>query len=62
MSNSGETNRDDSDCTITRPGRVIRDMIRRAGFIITKEMKQPKFPVELYEVRLFACRLPDKKS
>lgn len=57
LSGSGEVEQDDTDCTITRPGRVIRDMIRKAGFVISKEMRQPKFPAELYEVRMFACRV-----
>jgi len=53
-----EVERDDDDCSITRTGKHFRQMIRSCGYLIMKELKQPKFPQELFEVRIFACRLP----
>ncbi|XP_055357945.1 N-terminal Xaa-Pro-Lys N-methyltransferase 1-B-like [Paramacrobiotus metropolitanus] len=45
---------DEADSSVTRTRESFLKIFSRAGLTVIKEAKQPKFPTELYEVRLFA--------
>jgi len=47
---------DETDRAWTRPRSVWLDLIDRAGLKVVKEEKQPSFPKDLYEVRMFAIQ------
>lgn len=47
---------DEEDSSVTRPRQEYINIIHKAGMHIVKEERQRKFPVGLYEVRLFAFK------
>jgi len=56
LTSSGEVEQDASDGSVTRPGKLMRELIRKADLKISKEKLQTKFPKEIYEVRMFGCQ------
>lgn len=57
ITSSGEIEIDETDSSVARSLKLLRLLIHKAGFQIVKEQRQQKFPKELYEVRMFACRV-----
>uniref|UniRef100_T1IR29 Alpha N-terminal protein methyltransferase 1 n=1 Tax=Strigamia maritima TaxID=126957 RepID=T1IR29_STRMM len=59
ITSSGDIEIDETDSSVARSLKLLRSLIRKAGFSIIKEQRQQKFPKELYEVRMFACAIKD---
>lgn len=62
VTSSGEVESDDEDSSVTRPPDLLRQIFVHANLELCKEMKQNKFPKELYDVHMFALREKDPKS
>ena len=56
MGSCDQTVFDEKDRAWTRSRAVWLDLIHRAGLKVVKEEKQPSFPKDLYEVRMFAVQ------
>lgn len=59
ITSTGEIEIDETDSSVARSSKLFHDIIRRAGLAVVKEQRQQKFPKELYQVRMFACRSKD---
>ena len=62
VTSSGEVESDDEDSSVTRPPELLRRIFVHANLELYKELKQNKFPKELYEVHMFALRKKDEKT
>ena len=47
---------DKVDSSVTRPPSLLKQIFKQANLEIFKELKQNKFPKELYEVHMFALK------
>ena len=47
---------DKVDSSVTRPPSLLKQILKQANLEIFKELKQNKFPKELYEVHMFALK------
>lgn len=56
VSSTGDEELDEGDSTVTRSLERWRELVHEAGYVVAREKKQLRFPKELYEVRMFACR------
>nr|CAG4641242.1 EOG090X0EJQ [Eulimnadia texana] len=56
LTSSGEVEMDHTDSSVTRPEKVLVELIQAAGLKLIREQKQQRFPQELYEVKMFAFR------
>ena len=54
MTSKGDVEVDESDSSVTRPERLLREIFDRAGLHVCKDFLQQKFPRELYPVKMFA--------
>jgi len=59
VTSSGQVESDDEDSSVTRPPQHLRDIFTQANMELYKELKQNKFPKELYDVHMFALRPKD---
>jgi len=59
VTSSGEVETDEDDSSVTRPPENLRRIFVHANLELYKELKQNKFPKELYDVHMFALRPKD---
>jgi len=62
VTSSGEVEEDDEDSSVTRPPELLRSIFLRSNLALYKEIKQNKFPKELYNVHMFALRPKDQSG
>ena len=56
ITSSGEIEEDEEDGSVTRSDQLMKDIFKQANLDIIREWTQPKFPKELYPVKLYALR------
>jgi len=56
VTSSGQVEKDEEDSSVTRPPALLQTLFKRAKYTIIKELKQNKFPKDIYEVHMFAIR------
>lgn len=56
ITSSGEVETDETDSSVTRPVKLLRQLFKSAGLVCVKETEQSNFPKGLYAVRMFALR------
>ena len=59
VTSSGEVETDEDDSSVTRPPENLRTIFVHANLELYKELKQNKFPKELYDVHMFALKPKD---
>jgi len=59
VTSSGCVEIDEEDSTLSRPLALWQKLITDSGLRIVKQQQQQRFPKEIYEVWMFACKLPE---
>ncbi|CAG0892690.1 unnamed protein product [Darwinula stevensoni] len=55
VTSNGDVDFDQEDSSVTRPAKLLKELIRKAGFNLIKETKQRQFPSDLYPVYMYAA-------
>jgi protein N-terminal methyltransferase len=53
---TGEVEKDEDDSSVTRPDEILKDIFSRANLELVRDLKQQKFPKELYQVKMYALQ------
>lgn len=56
VTSSGQVEKDEEDSSVTRPDNLLRQLFLRAGLVLLRDLKQLKFPKDLYQVNMYALR------
>merc|ERR1712037_204194 len=56
VTSTGEVEKDEDDSSVTRPDETLKEIFEQAGLDLVRDLKQQKFPKELYQVKMYALR------
>ena len=56
MTSTGEVEKDEDDSSVTRPDEKLKEIFEQAGLELLRDLKQQKFPKEIYQVKMYALR------
>ena len=56
ITSSGEVEKDEEDSSVTRPDETFKELFDKAGLELVRDLKQQKFPKEIYVVKMYALR------
>ena len=56
MTSTGEVEKDEDDSSVTRPDEKLKEIFEQAGLELLRDLKQQKFPKEIYPVKMYALR------
>ena len=56
MTSTGEVEKDEDDSSVTRPDETLKDIFAQAGLDLLRDLKQQKFPKELFQVKMYALK------
>ena len=56
VTSTGEVEKDEDDSSVTRPDEKLKEIFDQAGLDVVRDLKQQKFPKEIYPVKMYALR------
>ena len=56
VTSTGEVEKDEDDSSVTRPDEKLKEIFDQAGLELVRDLKQQKFPKEIYGVKMYALR------
>jgi len=56
VTSTGEVEKDEDDSSVTRPDETLKDIFAQAGLELLRDLKQQKFPKELFQVKMYALK------
>ena len=56
VTSTGEVEKDEDDSSVTRPDEKLKEIFAQAGLDLVRDLKQQKFPKEIYQVKMYALR------
>ena len=54
VTSTGEVEKDEDDSSVTRPDEKLKEIFAQAGLDLVRDLKQQKFPKEIYQVKMYA--------
>ena len=54
VTSTGEVEKDEDDSSVTRPDKKLKEIFAQAGLDLVRDLKQQKFPKEIYQVKMYA--------
>ena len=56
VTSTGEVEKDEDDSSVTRPDEMLKEIFDKAGLELVRDLKQQKFPKDIYPVKMYALR------
>lgn len=56
LTSSGQVEKDEDDSSVTRPDELFKEIFSKANLDLLLDLKQVKFPKELYTVKMYALK------